>query len=310
MHTKLTEAFGIQHPIVCAPMALVTGGRLAAAVTHAGGLGIVGRGYAGVPGGEPDMHAELAHVSGTKLGIGFITWTLARVPHMLDEALEAGATVIVAQGIEAGGHGALRPTPPFVPEIADHLARHAPSTLLLAVAVRGTFSPTGRWRHAVVSRLPQTLDLSSPDLMRSIALPAIEFYKRRISPHKGFCCAYRAHLGRFSCSTLGYRAIRRYGVLKGMAVLRQRTRLCAITQRRFRESTATGQRGSAPCDLPCDMSCVPDCNLPNIDCKGVSRYFNCCDGCACDGPERKKKPQDKDKGAAYVPPARGRAQRQ
>ena len=42
MRTRLTDAFGIQHPIICAPMALITGGRLAAAVSSAGGLGIVG----------------------------------------------------------------------------------------------------------------------------------------------------------------------------------------------------------------------------------------------------------------------------
>lgn len=52
------------------------------------------------------------------------------------EAIEAGAAVIVAQGAEAGGHGlnALngRATLTLVPELADWLARHAPSTLLLA----------------------------------------------------------------------------------------------------------------------------------------------------------------------------------
>lgn len=34
--TRLTEFFGIEHPILLAPMALVSGGRLAAAVTIAG----------------------------------------------------------------------------------------------------------------------------------------------------------------------------------------------------------------------------------------------------------------------------------
>ena len=52
------------------------------------------------------------------------------------QAVEAGATVIVAQGAEAGGHGmnALngRATMTFVPELADWLALHAPDTLLLA----------------------------------------------------------------------------------------------------------------------------------------------------------------------------------
>jgi nitronate monooxygenase len=52
------------------------------------------------------------------------------------QAIEAGAAVIVAQGGEAGGHGANaregRSTFTLVPEIADYLATHSPNTLLLA----------------------------------------------------------------------------------------------------------------------------------------------------------------------------------
>jgi nitronate monooxygenase len=174
MRTRLTEAFGIRHPILCAPMALVTGGDLAAAVSRAGALGIVGGGYAGALGNEPDLDAELARVHGVKFGVGFITWALARAPSRLDEALahapvcvflsfgdpgpfadavhragaklvcqaqslrhvdqalDAGADVVVAQGTEAGGHGGGRSTLPFVPEVADHLEKRSPGTLLLA----------------------------------------------------------------------------------------------------------------------------------------------------------------------------------
>lgn len=174
MKTRLTEAFGIRYPIVCAPMALVTGGRLAAAVSSAGGLGIVGGGYAGIHGGEPDLMEELGYVRGLTFGVGFITWALERAPDTLaevlrhspayvflsfgdprpfaaqirsagarlicqvqslpylEQALEAGAVAVVAQGTEAGGHGATRATLPFVPEVADYLAKHAPDTLLLA----------------------------------------------------------------------------------------------------------------------------------------------------------------------------------
>ena len=85
--TRLTERFGIQHPIVCAPMALVTGGALARAVSDAGGLGIVGGGYAGIVSGEPDLDAELALAKSGKFGVGFITWALAREPQMLAKAL-------------------------------------------------------------------------------------------------------------------------------------------------------------------------------------------------------------------------------
>ena len=174
MRTRLTEAFGIKHPVLCAPMALITGGRLAAAVSDAGGLGVVGGGYAGTLGGEPDLQQELVHVQARKFGVGFITWALERAPNLLDQvlahspdcvflsfgdarqfapqirrggaklicqvqslshvdqAIEAGADVIVAQGTEAGGHGARRSTMPFVPEVADYLARKSPATLLLA----------------------------------------------------------------------------------------------------------------------------------------------------------------------------------
>src|SRR5215467_76673 len=174
MRTRLTEAFGIRHPILCAPMALIAGGRLVAAVSDAGGLGILGGGYAGALGGEPDLEKELALVKGRKFGVGFISWALEPAPQELDAALErspfcvflsfgdpkpfakkiriggaklicqvqglrhveqaldAGADAIVAQGTEAGGHGASRSTLPFVPEVADYLAKHAPKTLLLA----------------------------------------------------------------------------------------------------------------------------------------------------------------------------------
>jgi nitronate monooxygenase len=86
--TRFTERFGIKHPIVCAPMALVTGGALAAAVCRAGGLGIVGGGYAGTLGGEPDLGTELSQAASGKFGVGFITWALARAPKMLTKALQ------------------------------------------------------------------------------------------------------------------------------------------------------------------------------------------------------------------------------
>ncbi|HIF76858.1 MAG TPA: nitronate monooxygenase, partial [Sulfitobacter sp.] len=47
-------------------------------------------------------------------------------------AIDLGAEIIVAQGAEAGGHGEKRATFTLVPEIADHIARHAPEVLLCA----------------------------------------------------------------------------------------------------------------------------------------------------------------------------------
>jgi nitronate monooxygenase len=170
IRTRLTEKLRIEHPVLLAPMGSAAGGKLAAAVTGAGGLGLIGGGY-----GDADwLEREYAEAGGARVGCGFITWSLARRPHLLDqmlanspaavmlsfgdplpfgakikaggaalicqvqtlrhveEAIDAGADIIVAQGAEAGGHGATRATLTIVPEVADHLARHAPATLLLA----------------------------------------------------------------------------------------------------------------------------------------------------------------------------------
>jgi nitronate monooxygenase len=45
IRTALTKQFNLTYPVVLAPMAGVSGGRLAAAVSNAGGLGLIGGGY-------------------------------------------------------------------------------------------------------------------------------------------------------------------------------------------------------------------------------------------------------------------------
>ncbi len=50
--------------------------------------------------------------------------------HVAD-ALDAGADIVVAQGTEAGGHGASRALSTLLPEAADLIARRSPDTLLL-----------------------------------------------------------------------------------------------------------------------------------------------------------------------------------
>jgi nitronate monooxygenase len=171
LKTRLTEFFGIEHPIVSAPMALISGGRLAAAVTSGGGLGLIGGGY----GDSGWLKREFGLADGTRVGCGFITWSLARTPALLDEtlqwrpaaimlsfgalqpfaerihaagvpliaqvqtleharqALDAGAQILVAQGGEAGGHGmTARSTFTLVPDVVDLAAQRAPDTLVLA----------------------------------------------------------------------------------------------------------------------------------------------------------------------------------
>jgi len=170
LKTRLTEKLGIEHPILLAPMGVMAGGRLAAAVTNAGGLGIIGAGY----GDAEWIERQFAAAGDTRVGCGFITWSMARDPKLLEqvlakqpavlmlsfgelephasiikahgiplicqvqgmkylrEAVDAGADIIVAEGCEAGGHSGHRGLFTLVPEAADYLAKHSPDTVLVA----------------------------------------------------------------------------------------------------------------------------------------------------------------------------------
>ncbi|MPY47886.1 NAD(P)H-dependent flavin oxidoreductase [Streptomyces acidicola] len=160
LSTAFTEMFGVRYPIALAPMGGSAGGALTAAVSRAGGLGLLGGGY----GHAQWLDRELPIVSeGTDKpwGVGFLTWAIdvgaveralehgpravmlsfgdpspfvdlvrqagvALILQVTDleearRAVDLGADVIVAQGTEAGGHGARRgrSTLPFVPAVVD-----------------------------------------------------------------------------------------------------------------------------------------------------------------------------------------------
>jgi len=82
--TRLTELLKVQHPILLAPMDLVADGRLAATVSRAGGFGIIGGGY----GNAEWLTRELDAAGDARVGVGFITWSMAKQPRLLDIALE------------------------------------------------------------------------------------------------------------------------------------------------------------------------------------------------------------------------------
>jgi len=157
IRNRLTKLLDIEHPVLLAPMDLVSGGRLAAAVSQAGGLGLLGGGY-----GNADwVEREWGRAGNARIGCGFITWSVAKNPDALHRALvhrpaavmlsfgdprpfsgiiktagsrlicqvqtlaharqavEANADIIVAQGTEAGGHGMSHPLMTFLPQVVD-----------------------------------------------------------------------------------------------------------------------------------------------------------------------------------------------
>lgn len=83
LSTRLTERFELLHPIISAPMAFAAGGRLAAAVSCGGGFGLIGGGY----GDRTWLVEQLELVGSSSFGCGFITWSLALQPELLDLVL-------------------------------------------------------------------------------------------------------------------------------------------------------------------------------------------------------------------------------
>lgn len=161
--TPWSRDFGLRVPIVNAPMGGVAGGRLATAVTAAGGLGMVGMGSTAT---RSALAAELRHVRG-RFGIGLVDWVMRTQSGLLEDALAArpallsisfgadwswvtaaqdagiatatqvydaegarraagaGVDVLVARGAEGGGHGEVRlATLPLLDEVLD--AVHVP----------------------------------------------------------------------------------------------------------------------------------------------------------------------------------------
>ncbi|WP_406816142.1 NAD(P)H-dependent flavin oxidoreductase [Mycobacterium sp. M23085] len=143
LSTPWSTNFGLRVPIVNAPMGGVAGGRLAAAVTAAGGLGMVGMGSVAT---RELLAEQLEHVDG-RFGIGMVDWVMRNQAGLLEDALaarpallsvsfgtewswvaeahdagiltatqvydaagarqavDAGVDILVARGSEGGGHG-------------------------------------------------------------------------------------------------------------------------------------------------------------------------------------------------------------
>ena len=80
-------------PIVNAPMGGVAGGALAAAVSAAGGLGMIGVGSAGSV-GVLERQSGIPRGAGVPFGIGLIDWAIQRDSALLDAAIAARPALI------------------------------------------------------------------------------------------------------------------------------------------------------------------------------------------------------------------------
>ncbi len=93
--TRLTEMFGIQHPVMLAGMGGVAYAQLAAAVTNAGGIGTLGA----APLDNPALVAEMNRVrelTSGPFGVDLLTALPVDLEAKVELMIEAGATLFVA----------------------------------------------------------------------------------------------------------------------------------------------------------------------------------------------------------------------
>lgn len=162
MRTKITELLNIEYPVIQGAMAWIAEGRLAAAVSEAGGLGVIAGGAAPVDlvreqvrlarsltdkpfalnlmllNPTADDLAQMVIEEGVKVvttGAGspgkyIPAWKEAGVrvlPVVASVALakrmeRAGADAVIAEGMESGGHIGETTTMVLVPQVADAVA--------------------------------------------------------------------------------------------------------------------------------------------------------------------------------------------
>jgi nitronate monooxygenase len=159
LHTRICDLLGIDHPIISAPMAGAADAELVAAVSAAGGFGLIGG-----SGGGPDwLRTQIRAVrerTDRPFGVGFISSApgldemvliaieegVAAIGHSFADptpyvaaahaagikvfaqvqtvaqaagVARAGVDLIAAQGTEAGGHTGYSGTLPLVPAVID-----------------------------------------------------------------------------------------------------------------------------------------------------------------------------------------------
>ena len=233
IQTRLTRLLGIEHPILSAPMAGIAGAALVKAVGDAGGLGLLGGGYGDAAWLDREIaavgnsrfgvgfitwslerqpglldQALAANPAAVMLSFGEESGFAPRVKQagallicqvqsvaQARRAADAGADVIIAQGTEAGGHGAVRSTLPLVPAVVDALphlpvvaaggiadGRGLAAALMLGaegVLMGSRFyvsaeamAHEGAKRRAVAGSGDATIRSSVIDVARSLAWPA------------------------------------------------------------------------------------------------------------------------------------------
>lgn len=165
LHTPICDLLGIEVPILSAPMGgVVAGGPLAAAVSSAGGLGLIG---GSTPRGPEWLREQVAFVrshTSAPFGVGFISH-LPTVGTLQDTAVELGVRIVC--------HSFVDPAP-FMKQLRDagaivisqvgtvDLAKRAAEAGVDVIVAQGTEAGGHTGRIATLPLVPAVVDAVHP----------------------------------------------------------------------------------------------------------------------------------------------------
>ena len=218
MKNRVTEIFGISHPLIQAGMIWCSGWELAAAVSNAGGLGLIGSGSmypdvlrdhirkcklatnkpfgVNVPLLYPaiEKHIQILIEEGVKIVFTSAgnpkTWTSIlkghgiTVVHVVSnvkfalKAVEAGVDAIVAEGFEAGGHNGREETTSLV------LIPMIRNAVAVPVIAAGGIA-TGRQMLAAMALGADGVQIGSRFVVSNESSAHVNFKNRVISTNEG-----------------------------------------------------------------------------------------------------------------------------
>lgn len=101
--------------------------------------------------------------------------------------------------------------------------------------------------------------------MQGIALGLIDFYQRRLSPHKGYRCAHRVYHGSVSCSEYGRQVIQARGLFAGLTLIAGSIQECRSAYAALQtsgEPPPVEQKKGAPSVAGQGDTCANICTLP------------------------------------------------
>lgn len=122
-------------------------------------------------------------------------------------------------------------------------------------------------------------------ICQKILISTVLFYRKFISPYKGFKCAHAHHTHGLSCSTYGLKALQENKPFVALSLIKERLNACSVIYHLYQPNPVSKpkfhfykkQAGFIDsCDVPCDGA---DCHA--FDCNGIDLSP---DLGACDAP--------------------------